>query len=210
MDILSIRAKFAGDYTATETTYRLGIDARITERIAERFHNRIVFESCTGAGFTTIALAKAAKRVVTVELQIEHQEQARKNLAKAHVLDRVELILGDCLSNVVLNQVGDINAAFLDPDWALGGPRHVCRFRSSNMQPPADSLLEAILKLTADVALILPPFINLNELEGLPQHELQAIYLEQEHALYCLYFGQLAKTIGNTELSVGVPSGESG
>ena len=204
MDTRSIRAKFAGDYTATETTYRLGIDARITERIAERFHDRTVFESCTGAGFTTIALARKAKRVVTAELQVEHQEQARKNLAKAHVLDRVQLILGDCLSDVVLNQVGGINAAFLDPDWALGGAGHVCRFRSSNMQPPADLLLAKMLNLTAEVALILPPFIDLNELEGLPQHECQSIYLEQEHALYCLYFGQLAKTIGKTELSVGV------
>ncbi len=202
MDTLAIRAKFAGDYTATETTYRLGIDARITERIAERFHNRIVFESCTGAGFTTIALARKAKRVVTVELQVEHKEQARKNLAKAQVLDRVQLILGDCLSNVVLDQVGDINAAFLDPDWALGGPGHVCRFRSSNMQPPADLLLAKTLKITADVALILPTFIDLNELEGVSQHELQSIYLGREHVLYCLYFGQLAKTIGKTELSV--------
>lgn len=202
MDTLAIRAKFAGDYIATETTYRLGIDARITQRIAERFHDRIVFESCTGAGFTTIALARKAKRVVTAELLVEHQEQARKNLAKAHVLDRVQLILGDCLSDVVLNQLGGANAAFLDPDWALGGPGHVCHFRSSNMQPPADLLLAKTLKITADVALILPTFIDLNELEGVPQHELQSIHLGREHVLYCLYFGQLAKTIGKTELSV--------
>jgi hypothetical protein len=202
MDPFSIRAKFAGDYTATECTYRLGIDARITERIAERFQDRNVFETCTGGGFTTIALARTAKRVMTVELEAEHQEQARKNLAKAQLLDRVHLIAGDCLSDAVLTRVGDVDAAFLDPDWALGGIGHVCRFRASNMRPPADLLLAKVLTLTAEIALILPPFIDLHELEGIPPHELQSIYLEREHALYCLYFGRLAKTFGKTELFV--------
>jgi hypothetical protein len=202
MDLLSIRAKFGGDYTATECTYRLGIDARITGRIAERFRDRIVFETCTGGGFTTIALARTAKRVVTVELNSDHQEQARKNLATANLLDRVHLIAGDCLSEAVLTQVGDVDGAFLDPDWALGGFGHVCRFRDSNMRPPADLLLATALTLTAEVALILPPFIDLHELDGIPPHEFQSIYLNGEQALYCLYFGRLATIIGRTELFI--------
>jgi hypothetical protein len=98
--------------------------------------------------------------------------------------------------------VGDFDAAFLDPDWALQGVGHVCRFRASNMRPPADLLLAKVLNLTAEVALILPPFIDLHELEGIPPHEPQSIYLKREHAPYSLYFGRLAKTFGKSELFV--------
>lgn len=199
---LDIRAKFGGDYWATERTYRLGIDLRITRCIAARFVGRVILETCTGGGFSTIALAQVAKHVVTIEIDSEHQAQARHNIAQAQLLDRVTLIAGDCLSEAVLSQVGHVDAAFLDPDWAVTGPEHVCRFRESNMRPPADVLLSRALALTREVAMILPPSIDLQELAALPAHELQSIYLEHEHALYCLYFGALAAVVGATELHV--------
>jgi len=46
----------------------------------------------------------------------------------------------------------------------------------------------------------MPPFIDLQELKGLPMHELQTIYLEGTHALYCVYLGTLATTAGRTEM----------
>ena len=52
MDPAAIRAKFGDDYVAGERTFRMGIDARFTRRLAERFRNRAVLETCTGAGFT--------------------------------------------------------------------------------------------------------------------------------------------------------------
>ena len=201
MNPLDVLAKFGDNYRATEVTYRLGINIRITERIAERFSGRTVLETCTGGGFTTIALARAARHVVTIEIDPKHQDQARHNLAMARLLHRVSFISGDCLADAVLTHVGNVDAAFLDPDWALGGPGHICRFRASNMCPPADALLQKALSLTSDVALILPPFIDLRELEHLPPHELQSIILEREHALYCLYFGELA-VVGESTLVV--------
>lgn len=200
MKTTDIRDKFGDDYLATERTFRLGIDIRLTRCIAQRFQGRTVLETCTGGGFTTIALAEVAAHVVTIEIDPEHLAQARANVARTGVQDKVTFVAGDALSDELLGSIQGIDAAFLDPDWAVTGPEHVYRFRHSNMRPPADTLLEKALRMTEHVALILPPTIDLREIEDLPPHELQTIYLGNSHALYCLYFGALALTRGASEL----------
>lgn len=195
-----IRAKFGGDYVATEPTFRMGIDLRFTTAMAARFAGRRVLETCTGGGFSTIALARAAAHVVTVEIDPAHQAQARRNVETAGLLDHVTFVTGDVQDQAVLARCPPFDAAFLDPDWAATGPNHRFRFLRSNTRPPADALLDRILALTPDVALVLPPRIDLDELAGLPPHERQELYLGPSHELYCLYFGRLAGSIGVSEL----------
>ncbi len=202
MDADTIRAKFGDDYIADERTFLMGIDRRLTRHIAERFRSRRVLETCTGAGFTTIALARAAAHVVTVEISPEHQEQARQNLAKARLLDRVTFVLGDILDERVWAGLPPFDAAFLDPDWAVTGPGHVHRFVRSTTRPPADALLARILRATGNVALVLPPQLDIHELDALPAHERQKLSLDGSHELYCLYFGDLAASTLETELRV--------
>jgi hypothetical protein len=91
VDPVAIRAKFGDDYTATESTFRLGIDIRLTRAMAERFAGMRVLETCTGAGFTTIALAEVAAHVTTVEIDPEHQAQAHQRTA-AQLLAKVDFI----------------------------------------------------------------------------------------------------------------------
>ncbi len=195
-----IRAKFGDDYVANSRTYTMGINYRFTRYIAKRFNGRRVLETCTGAGFTTIALAREAIHVVTVEIDPVHQEQARQNVEKAGLLDKVTFVAGDVLDNDILNGCPPFDSAFLDPDWAVNSPKHIYRFRYSNTQPPADTLLEIVLGMTSDVAIILPPLLDTRELEGLPRHERQALYLGESQELYCLYFDSLARSHGTTEL----------
>ena len=202
VDPSAIRAKFGDDYVATEQTFRLGIDARLTTAIAERFIGLKVLETCTGAGFTTIALARVAAHVTTIELNPEHQEQARKNVNRAGLAGRVTFVAGDALSPPLRRLANAADAAFLDPDWAVSGPHHHYLFRHSNMRPPADTLLQSVLNGTPNVALILPVEIDLQELEGLPQHERQSLYLQSHHVLYCLYFGALAWKHEPSELRI--------
>jgi hypothetical protein len=52
------------------------------------------------------------------------------------------------------------------------------------------------------VALVLPPKLDIRELDALPCHERQKLYLDESHELYCLYFGGLAAALGETELRV--------
>jgi len=200
----AIREKFGNDYIADERTFMMGIDQRFATHMAERFRGRRVLETCTGAGFTTIALARAASQVITVEIEPYHQTQAEKNLQKAGLLDSVTFVSGNILDRSLLAGLPPFDAAFLDPDWAITGPAHTYRFLHSNTQPPADILLKTIFELTENVAIVLPPFLDTRELAGLPPNECQKLYLGESHELYCLYFGDLAVGLGDTAFRVRV------
>ncbi|MCG8552306.1 MAG: hypothetical protein MI799_18035, partial [Desulfobacterales bacterium] len=80
---------------------------------------------------------------------------------------------------------------------------HEYRFLKSNTQPPADLVLENMLKRTDNVAIVLPPFIKVEEFEGIPKHEREKLYLGESHELYCLYFGNLKKFVGESEFRAG-------
>jgi tRNA1(Val) A37 N6-methylase TrmN6 len=194
--------KFGDLYATDERTFKMGIDQRITARIAERFRGRHVLETCTGGGFSTIALAREARRVITIEIDKKNQDQARENVARAGLTAKVDFILGDSLDRKLLGSTADIHAAFLDPDWADTGAGHVYHFRNSNTRPPADLLLKAILQVTKNVALILPPLLAPDEFRGLPDFEMQKIFMNDKHALYCLYFGDLVDVSGESELRI--------
>jgi tRNA1(Val) A37 N6-methylase TrmN6 len=202
MDSKQIINKFGDNYLADEDTFIMGIDRRITSKIAERFQNRIVLESCTGAGFTTISLANVAKKVVTIDISEKNQTQARYNIKKAGLENRVNFILGNSLDDKILNQTKNIDAAFLDPDWALTENQNTYRFRNSNTKPESDVLLNKILKITKNIAIVLAPFVNEDELIDLPIFEKQKIFLDGEFALICLYFGELIQNIGETSLNL--------
>jgi SAM-dependent methyltransferase len=203
MDPRLIRGKFGDEYIANEQTFKMGIDQRFPSRIASRFSARRVLETCTGGGFSTIALARVAKHVVSVEIDPAHQDQARRNVERAGLLHKVSFLLGDIIDTGLLGDHLPVEAAFLDPDWAVQGPDHVFRFRGSNTEPPADVLLERALALTPNVGLVLPPFVDPEEYSGLPPHERQEMYLEGSHELTCLYFGELARGDEVNECRVG-------
>lgn len=200
MDPKEIFKKFGDNYIANDRTFKMGIDLRITQNIAARYKDRRVLETCTGAGFTSIALASEASFVVTIEIDPLHLDQARQNVQKAGLFDRVKFVSGDVMGKDILDECPSFDAAFLDPDWADDGSEHVYKFHQSNTQPPADKLLERIFEYTSDLAIILPPQINTQEFAGLPDHECQEIYLAGNHVLYCLYFGGLARSFGITRL----------
>jgi len=198
----AIREKFGDDYLADERTFIMGIDQRITRHFAERFAGLNVLETCTGAGFSTIALARTAKHVITVEIDESIRKKAISNVKKAGLSAKVTFLLGSILEAKTLKKIPKVDAAFIDPDWAVTGPDHIYRFQQSNTQPPADLVLRNMLNMTDNVAIVLPPFIPVEEFEGLPEHELEKIYLGDSHELFCLYFGDLIRFLGVTEFCV--------
>ncbi len=68
MDKDMIFNKFGEYYFADDMTFLMGIDIRFADHLAFRMKDRIVLETCTGGGFTTIALANYANHVYTVEI----------------------------------------------------------------------------------------------------------------------------------------------
>lgn len=83
----AIREKFGDDYIADDPTFMMGIDQRFTAHMAERFRGRRVLETCTGAGFTTIALARVASQVITVEIDPYHQAPGKEESTKSRPFD---------------------------------------------------------------------------------------------------------------------------
>lgn len=199
-----IREKFGDGYMADERTFIMGIDQRFTKHFAERFIDLNVLETCTGAGFTTISIARTAKHVFTVEIDEANQKKAISNIEKAGLTSKVTFIFGSILESETLKKLPTVDAVFIDPDWAVTGPDHEYRFQRSNTQPPADLVLRNMLKITDNVAIVLPPFIMVKEFEGLPKHEREKLYLGESHELYCLYFGELKRFVGETEFHVEI------
>ena len=198
----AIREKFGDYYIADERTFIMGIDQRLTKHFAERFTGLNTLETCTGAGFTTISLARTAKHVITVEIDGSIQKKAISNIKKAGLSAKVSFLLGSILEMETIKKIPKVDAVFIDPDWAVTGPDHIYRFQQSNTQPPADLVLRSMLKITDNVAIVLPPLISVEEFEGLPKHELEKIYLGESHELFCLYFGDLVRLLGQTEFCV--------
>jgi hypothetical protein len=67
--------KIGDDYLADERTFIMGIDQRITRHFAERFA-ALCFGNLQGAGFSTIALARTAQHVITVEIDESIRKKA--------------------------------------------------------------------------------------------------------------------------------------
>jgi len=202
MDSEKIYKKFGDYYIADENTFIMGIDHRIAKKIAKRFYRKIVLETCTGAGFSTISLAKEAANVITIDISEENQSQAKENIHISGYSSKVNFIQGNSLDNNIIGSLTNVNAAFLDPDWAVTGSDHIYRFKNSNTKPPADLLLETIFSITKNIALILPPSIKLEELSELQDYEMERIYLDGKFSLICLYFGDLIKKVGESQLII--------
>ena len=203
MDKDMIFNKFGEYYFADDMTFLMGIDIRFADHLAFRMKDRIVLETCTGGGFTTIALANYANHVYTVEIDSLRIKDAERNAEIAGVENKITFINNDILSKEIDKAIPDIDAAFLDPDWAVSGPDHEYRFRNSNTRPPSDLLLNLIFLKTENVTLIQPPFVDPEEFKHLPPHECEKLYLNGQHELFCLHFGDLANIIGDSEHRVG-------
>lgn len=199
MDEHLIKEKFGNQYFANKDTYHMGIHHVLGDKIAQRFlGHQVCLDSCLGAGFMTLQLAKYIDKVISVDINPEHLSQAKENAKIANVFEKITFVEGDVLD--VIDPL-DFDSAFLDPDWAKSGDdkeNHVLEL--SHMVPPADILLEKVFQKTKNVCLRLPKSFDLKNLDYLPPHESESVYQDGKLKFYCVYFGDLIKQIGETEL----------
>ncbi|NGX54296.1 MAG: 50S ribosomal protein L3 glutamine methyltransferase [Chlamydiae bacterium] len=175
--------KLNSTFDVNEETLLYGITPRLGSHIAKRFKLMTVLETCSGAGFLTIELAKVAKKVIAVDVNADFLKQAGHNTSLEGIQDKIDFLHGDILSPIVLKKIIGVDAAILDPVWndqTLAG-----------MSPPADQLFQVVSKKTPNIALILPPSIDKTSLNQFPPYELGKLYQDGELALFCLYFGTL-------------------
>ena len=203
MEKQTVIDKFGSAFIANEITYKMGIDIRFTDHLAIRFKNLTVLETCSGGGFSTISLAKYAKHVYSFEIDKSRLNDAKANAKIARVDSKITFTNSDIFLGIKQPDIiNNIEASFIDPEWADTETNHVHRFINSNTKPTSDHLLNMILEITPNVTLIQPPYINVDEFSHLPNHELEYLYLNNSLELYCLHFGSLAKIIGMSEYRV--------
>lgn len=77
-----------------------------------------MLETCTGGGFTTIALAKYALHVYSVEIDKSRSGDAAQNARIARLAEKITLINSDIFEVPIRSLEGSIDAALIDPDWS--------------------------------------------------------------------------------------------
>jgi predicted O-methyltransferase YrrM len=107
--------------------------------LARSMAARSILEIGTLGGYSTIWLARALTpggRLVTLEIDSAHADVARRNMARAGVSDRVDLILGpalETLPRLAAEHRGPFDLIFIDADkvnypdyltWSLRLSRH--------------------------------------------------------------------------------------
>jgi 16S rRNA G966 N2-methylase RsmD len=204
MDSEKIKQKFGDSYCVDEDTFRLGINIKFTDHLAQRFKGKMVLETCTGGGFTTLSLAKYADHVFTFEIDKKRLEDAKKNCKKAGVDNKISYFNMDIYEINGMDIRNVINAAFLDPDWNNAEKDYIYRFRNSMTVPKSDILLREIQEITENITLVQPPYIDIGEFNELREHEFEKLYIDNELALFCLHFGNIMNETKNTEYSISI------
>ncbi len=195
------------DFRITPETFKMGIHHVLGAEIAKRFGGRkVIADVCTGGGFTALCLAREVERVVAVDIDSERLALVRANADIADLSNKFEFICGNTLDERILDALrsnAKVEAISADPDWALPGHEKGDHATSMyDMGPPVDTLLTAFQTVTPHIAIRLPKEINLQELDLLPPHETEAVFLDGTLKFYMLYFGDLARSGGVTKLEI--------
>lgn len=205
MDLAVVVGKFGGNYEVTPALFKMGIHKIFGEHVANRFAGkRRVLDACVGGGFSTIPLARIVDEVVAVDTDERHLRYAQRNATIAN-LANVSFILGDVSNVSILERIGEVDGAYLDPEWVKGGcveNHEKCDHHATRLAetfPRADQLLDRVGTKTKDIALRLPRNFHLDELRRYPDLEIEASYLNEDLKFFTVYFGALVKKIGLTE-----------
>lgn len=149
---------------------------------AERLACDIIVDLCSGFGFQSFAFAKTCKQVIAVEKNPDSVAAARKYAEKLG-LKNILFVCGDALSPDVLRKIQKADVVFCDPQRAPAEKERAL----ATIQPNIQELLTLYGKITANIALELPPHISNTAFDA--EYE----YLSVDGALnrLTLYFGSL-------------------
>ena len=131
--------------------------------IAQQVPGDTVVDAFCGAGGMAIALARAGKRVITVERQADRIQMAKHNADIYGVGDQITFVHGDTMQVLPTLQT---DAVYLDPLWGADYiDRGVSRF--SDFEPHMGELLTLTYSITDTVVLKTPINLDFQELEQL-------------------------------------------
>lgn len=94
------------------------VQGKFLEMICAMYQPKYVLEIGTFMAYSTISMARALSdesKIITIESNEEYEDTIHKNLLKAGVAQRVELIIGDALS-VIPGLSNSFDLVFIDAD----------------------------------------------------------------------------------------------
>jgi 16S rRNA G966 N2-methylase RsmD len=143
----------------------MGLDVRFANHFADRICDKTVLETCTGGGSTTIALARMAKHVYSVEIDGNRMLVAVRNANIAGIVKKITFINSDVFDVRIEGLAETIDAAFIDHDWADSSENR--RFTASTRRPLSDMILSHVVRFTKKMILIQPPYIDESAFRGI-------------------------------------------
>lgn len=129
--------------------------------IGKTIEGETVLDAFCGVGGSAIGIARAGKRVITVDLNKDRLMMAEHNAKIYGVFDQITFVQGHAL-DVIAEQ--EYDAVYLDPPW--GGPDYINKkwFTFNAFSPNGSVLLEAVFQKVERVAITLPLNFDLREL----------------------------------------------
>lgn len=158
----------------------------IMDQITPFVSGRTCIDAFCGVGGSAIGLARAGKRVTTIDLNAARLEMAKYNAELFGVQGNVEFVCGDSLE--ILRTLS-ADCIFLDPPW--GGPDYSKekKFTLKNFVPDGRVLLELAFERAPQVIIRLPKNFDMAELNLLARSAvIRENFLHQKLMHYTAYF----------------------
>jgi len=188
--------KIDPDFIFDEDDLRFCTNRHVADYRASRLKcGKIVDVGC-GIGIQAIAFAKTCGRVIAIDTDVHRLEYAKMNAAAAGV-DNIDFVHADALDALANVKKADI--IFWDPERPEGESERTL----DSLKPSFKELFSAAQRITADMAVELPPQMVRSKIGT--DCELEYISVDSRLNRLVAYFGKLKKC----ELSVvALPSGE--
>lgn len=169
---------------------RFSTPKRVADYRAKRLSCTRIADLCCGIGSQSIAFSKTCKEVLAVEIDKRKIEYARMNDKEK----KVKFIQGDVLSENTKKEVNEFkpDIIFCDPERLKSESVRIL----GSIKPSLIKIFEFYSKVTKNIAIEIPPQMNLKQLEELKKFgEFEAEYLSFNNKLnrMTVYFNDLKK-----------------
>lgn len=182
------------------------------KRVSDIIGRKAVLETCCGNGSSTIHFARFFPHVYAVDIDPLRIKAARINIFKAGLSGKVTLLLGDIFDPSLIEKMVDQNsfgAVFTDVTWSMTG-KYGKRPSSkdvavdiSKTTPSTKQLFDLLApRITKNIVMKLPFKINRTQLRQLSPCEIEEIWINNEPKQLNIYFGSLARKIGETKVNL--------
>ena len=129
-------------------------------KIGEIIPGDIVLDAFCGIGGSAIGLARAGKKVITVDIDKDRIDMARHNAEIYGVQNRIIFHHDDCMNLIKSTKFDSI---YLDPPWQGPGYSKLEKFPLNAFEPDGKKLLKLVFSKTKYVVFTVPMNFDLFE-----------------------------------------------